>query len=62
MERFAVGDQVVIRYGSQQGLKATVVKNQLTDVYRVRVEDGSVRFFCGKGLALETERVRPISR
>lgn len=57
MERFSVGDQVVIRYGKQQRQKGTVVKHQEADVYRVKLEDGSILFFCGKGLEMEKERV-----
>jgi hypothetical protein len=50
MERFSEGDEVVIRYGKQQGQKGVIVKNQAAEVYRVRLEDGSVLFFCGKGM------------
>ncbi len=50
MVRFAVGEQVVIRYGKQQGQKATIITNQNSDVYKVKVEDGTVLFFSSKGL------------
>ena len=50
MPRFSVGEQVVVRFGRQQGQKATILKNQRADVYRVKIEDGSVLFFSGKGL------------
>jgi hypothetical protein len=50
MELFFEGDEVVIRYGKQQGQKGVIVKNQAADVYRVRLEDGSVLFFCAKGM------------
>ena len=48
-----MGEQVVIRYGRQQGLKATILKALPADAYKVRVEDGSVHFYSGKGLATE---------
>jgi len=46
-----VGDAVIIRFGKQQGQKATVLKSQPGDAYTVKLEDGSVLFFSGKGLA-----------
>jgi hypothetical protein len=45
-----VGDPVIIRYGKQQGQKARILKSQPGDAYTVKVEDGSVLFFSGKGL------------
>jgi hypothetical protein len=45
-----VGDPVIIRYGKQQGQMATILKSQAGDAYTVKIEDGSVRFFSGKGL------------
>ena len=53
MARFSVGDRVIIRYGRQQGQKGKIIKSQQADVYEVRVEDGSVLFFSGKGLDKE---------
>ena len=53
MDRFSVGDQVVIRYGTQQRQKGTIVKHQMADVYRVKLEDGAVLFFSGKGLEMK---------
>jgi hypothetical protein len=50
MTRFSVGDQVIIRYGRHQGQKAVILKSQLSDGYKVKVEDGSILFFSGKGL------------
>ncbi len=50
MTRFSVGEQVIIRYGRQQGQKATIIRSQLADGYMVKVEDGSIRFYSGKGL------------
>jgi ribosomal protein L24 len=50
MTRFSVGDQVIVRYGDQQGRKAKIIKKLPADAYKVKVEDGSVRFFSGKGL------------
>jgi hypothetical protein len=57
MERFSEGDTVIIRYGNQQGQGGVIVKNQDADVYRVRLDDGSVLFFCGKGM--ERKPVKP---
>jgi ribosomal protein L24 len=50
MDHFSEGDEVVIRYGKQQGQKGVIVKTQAADVYRVKLEDGSVLFFCAKGM------------
>ena len=50
MARFSVGEQVIIRYGRHQGQKATVMKSQPGDAYKVKAEDGSILFFSGKGL------------
>jgi len=58
MAHFSVGDQVVVRYGKQQGQKATIIKNPQADVYKVKVEDGSIRYYSGKGLEKEQERVQ----
>jgi hypothetical protein len=55
MPSLSVGDQVIIRFGRQQGLKGTIIKNQSVDVYRVKIEDGTTLFFSGKGLAKENE-------
>ena len=52
MTHFSVGDQVVIRFGKQQGQKATIIKQSEGDVYKVKVEDGSIRFFSSKGLEM----------
>jgi hypothetical protein len=56
MIHFSVGDQVVIRFGLQQGQKATIIKNPRADAYKVKVEDGSIRFYSWKGLIKEQER------
>jgi len=58
MNHFAVGEHVVIRFGQQQGQKATIIKSQPADVYRVRIEDGSVLFFSGKGLEKDARRTQ----
>jgi hypothetical protein len=50
MARFSVGEQVIIRYGRDQGQKATIMKSQPGDAYKVKAEDGSILFFSGKGL------------
>jgi hypothetical protein len=50
MIRFAVEDQVVVRYGKHQGQKGRIIKNQEPDVYEVKVDDGMILFFSGKGL------------
>jgi hypothetical protein len=57
MTHFAVGEQVLIRYGKHQGQKATIIGSQPASVYKVKVEDGSILFFSGKGLEKEKERV-----
>ena len=51
MTDFSVGDHVIIRDGLQQGQKATIVKCRHPDTYLVRFEDGTVRFYSGKGMA-----------
>ena len=56
MTRFLVGDQVIIRYGKQQGQRATIMSSQATDAYKVKAQDGSVLFFSWKGLEKETVR------
>jgi hypothetical protein len=61
MTRFAIGEQVIIRFGNHQGQKARVINNQLADIYRVKSEDGFVLFYSGKGLAKETEDIRPVT-
>jgi hypothetical protein len=53
MTHFAVGEQVLIRYGKHQGLKAKVIESQPADVYKVKISDGSILFFTSKGLAKE---------
>jgi hypothetical protein len=60
MTRFAVGEQVVIRYGRQQGHKAIILPSRWPDAYKVRVEDGSIRFYSGKGLQQEPERIHQV--
>lgn len=50
MIRFFVGDQVVIRFGKQQRQRATIIKNPTSDVYKVKIEDGSIRYYSGQGL------------
>ena len=47
---FAVGKQVTVLYGKRQGQKGTVLKTQPADVYVVKIEEGTVLFFSGKGL------------
>ena len=53
--RLSVGDQVIIRFGREQGLKGKIIKNQSVDVYRVKIEDGTTLFFSRKGLQEENE-------
>ncbi len=54
MIRFSVGEKVIIRFGKQQGQKATIiVKNEPADAYRVKAEDGTIYFFSSKGLEKE---------
>ena len=56
MTHFSVGEQVIIRYGRHEGQKATILRSQSGDAYRVKAEDGTVLFFTSKGL--EKERVQ----
>jgi hypothetical protein len=60
MTRFSVGEQVIIRYGRQQRQKATIIESQPADVYKVKVEDGPVLFFSGKGLEREKKGVQMV--
>ncbi len=60
MTAFSIGDHVIIRYGLQQGRKATIVKCRHPNTYLVRVEDGTVRFYSGKGLASAAGEVHRI--
>jgi len=53
MAHFSLGEQVVVRYGKHQGRKATIMKSQPGDAYKVKVEDGTVLFYSGKGLEKE---------
>jgi hypothetical protein len=53
MIHLSVGDQVVIRFGNQQGQKAIIIKNPNANVYKVKVADGSIRYYSGKGLDKE---------
>jgi hypothetical protein len=55
MTHFCVGDRVIIRYGRHQGQKAKIIKSTQTDVFQVKVEDGFVLFFSGKGLIKQEE-------
>ncbi len=60
MTRFAVGEQVLIRYGRQHGLKATIIQSQPAHVYKVKVEDGSILFYSVKGLEKAQSGVEPV--
>jgi len=55
MTRFSVGEHVIIRYGKHGGQKATILRTQPVDAYRVKAEDGTILFYSSKGL--EKERV-----
>jgi ribosomal protein L24 len=55
MKSFAVGEQVIVRYGRHQGQKAKIIESQTADTYRVKVEGGFVLFYSGKGLEREKE-------
>lgn len=59
MASFCIGDQVIVRFGERQGQQGKVVKAQPLDVYLVRIEDGAVLFFIGKGLARKKEAPQP---
>jgi hypothetical protein len=58
MIRFSEGQQVTIRYGKPQGKKAIIIQIQGADVYKVRVEDGSILYFSAKGLVEQEAPVR----
>jgi hypothetical protein len=58
MTRFSVGEQVFVRFGREQGQRATIIQSQPADVYKVKVENGAVLFFSGKGLA--KDKVQPV--
>jgi hypothetical protein len=60
MTRFAVGEQVTIRFGKHQGQKAKIVKSQTADAYRVRIENGFVLCYTWKGLAKEKEGAQKV--
>lgn len=55
MTHFSVGDRVIIRWGYQQGHEAKIIKNPQADVFKVKIDDGSVLFFSGKGLEMQVE-------
>ena len=59
MTHFAVGDQVVIRYGKHQGEKARIMKSIPADDYKVKTEAGFVLFYTGKGLEQAPAIYRP---
>jgi len=61
MTHFSVGERVIIRFGGQQGRKATIIKSGRPDAYLVRVEDGTVRFYSGKGLEKVNDGVQPVT-
>jgi len=54
---FSVGEHVIIRYGRQQGQKATIIESKPRDAYKVKAEDGTILFFSSKGLEKGKERV-----
>jgi hypothetical protein len=58
MTHFSVGDQVNIRFGKQQGQRATILKSHPADTYIVKIEDGSVLFFSGKGLEKRVQAIQ----
>jgi hypothetical protein len=58
MTQFSVGEQVIVRWGREQGQRARIIQGQPADVYKVKVENGSILFFSGKGLA--KEEVQPV--
>ena len=60
MTRFSVGEQVIVRYGNKQGKKAAIIQNQPGDVYKVKMEDGSILFFSWKGLESKKAGVQKV--
>jgi hypothetical protein len=57
MTRFSLGEQVVIRFGIQEGQRAKIIEIQSACVYKVKVEDGTVLYFSNKGLEKEKARI-----
>jgi hypothetical protein len=53
-----VGEQVLIRYGRHQGQKAKIIESQAAHVYKVKIEDGPILFYSGKGLEMAKEGVQ----
>ena len=68
MAQFALGDRVIVRFGSRQGQMGQVVESQQSQVYRVKFEDGSSLLYSGGGLqevaqqAAEAARLAPLGR
>ncbi len=62
MTRFSVGDRVRVRYGNHEGHAGTVLAAQPPDVYKVKVDEGPVLFFSGKGLATRDDSPSPSER
>jgi len=58
MTHFSVGEQVIIRWGLHQGQKAKIIKTLLADGYKVKIQDGSIRFFSSKGLEKQKAEVQ----
>lgn len=58
MTLFSVGDNVIVRFGIQQGQKGVVIGSQTAHVYKVRIEDGSVLYFSWQGLEKKNEKLR----
>jgi hypothetical protein len=50
MTHFSLGEEVMVRYGKHQGQMAKFLKCLPANDYKVKVVDGSVCFYTGKGL------------
>ena len=55
MTHFSVGEQVIVRFGKHQGQMAKIIKRPQANVFQVKVEDGFILFFSGKGLEKQVE-------
>ena len=60
MTHFSVEEQVIIRWGRQLGQKAKILNCLVGDEYKVKIEDGSIGYFIGKGLKKEKERIQQL--
>ena len=58
MAQFALGDRVIVRFGSRQGQMGEVVESQQAQVYRVKFDDGASLLYSGGGLQKAAPQLR----